>query len=78
MSDAGGEYKSDMFDNMLCNQRIKILTSTPHTPQQNGRAERFMCTFMDKAETMRFTACIPQSWWEFSVEYAVQLYNRTP
>jgi hypothetical protein len=33
---------------------------------------------MDKAESMRFTACIPQSWWEFSVEYAVQLYNRTP
>jgi transposase InsO family protein len=78
MSDAEGEYKSDMFDNMLCNQGIKILTSTLHTPQQNGCAEHFMRTFMDKAETMRFTACIPQSWWEFSVEYAVQLYNRTP
>jgi hypothetical protein len=78
MSDAEGEYKSDMFDNMLHDQGIKILTSTPHTPQQNGRAERFMRTFMDKAETMHFTACIPQSWWEFSVEYAVQLYNRTP
>jgi hypothetical protein len=37
-----------------------------------------MHTFMDKAESMCFTACIPQSWWEFSVEYAVQLYNRTP
>jgi hypothetical protein len=37
-----------------------------------------MRTFMDKAEAMRFTACIPQSWWEFSIEYAVQLYNRTP
>jgi transposase InsO family protein len=78
MSDAGGEYKSDAFDNMLRDQGIKIFTSTPHTPQQNGRAERFMRTFMDKAESMRFTACIPQSWWEFSVEYAVQLYNRTP
>jgi hypothetical protein len=78
MSDAGGEYKSDAFDNMLCNQGIKIFTSTPHTPQQNGRAERFMRTFMDKAESMHFTACIPQSWWEFSIEYAVQLYNRTP
>jgi hypothetical protein len=77
MSDAGGEYKSDVFDNMLCDQGIKILTSTPHTPQQNGCAERIMRTFMDKAEAMRFTACIPPSWWEFSVEYAVQLYNRT-
>jgi transposase InsO family protein len=78
MSDAGGEYKSDVFDNMLRNQGIKILTSTLHTPQQNRRAERFMRTFMDKAEAMRFTACIPQFWWEFSIEYAVQLYNRTP
>jgi transposase InsO family protein len=71
MSDAEGEYKSDVFDNMLCNQEIKILTSTPHTPQQNGRAERFMRTFIDKAEALRFTACIPQSWWKFSVEYTV-------
>jgi hypothetical protein len=77
MSDAGGEYKSDVFDNMLRDQGIKILTSTLHTLQQNGRAERFMRTFMDKAETMCFTACISQSWWEFSVEYAEQLYNRT-
>jgi hypothetical protein len=78
MSNAGGEYKSDMFDNMLRDQGIKILTSTLHTPQQNGHAEHFMRTFMDKAEAMRFTACIPQSWWEFSIEYMVQLYNRTP
>jgi transposase InsO family protein len=61
MSDAGGEYKSDVFNNMLRDQRINILTSTPHIPQQNGRAERFMRTFMDKAEAMCFTACIPQS-----------------
>jgi hypothetical protein len=77
MSDAEGEYKLDLFDNMLRDQGIKILTSTPHTPQQNGRAEHFMHTFMNKAESMHFIACIPQSWWEFSVQYAVQLYNRT-
>jgi hypothetical protein len=33
MSDAGREYKLDLFDNMLCNKGIKILTSTLHTPQ---------------------------------------------
>jgi hypothetical protein len=32
MSDAKREYKLDIFDNMLCNQGIKILTSTPHIP----------------------------------------------
>lgn len=33
---------------------------------------------MDKAQSMRFDACLPQSWWEFSVLHAVHVYNRTP
>jgi len=33
---------------------------------------------MDKAESMRLLACLPQSWWEFSVEHATHVYNRTP
>jgi hypothetical protein len=27
---------------------------------------------------MCIEACLPQSWWEFSVEHAVHCYNRTP
>lgn len=33
---------------------------------------------MDKAQALRFTACIPENWWEFAVQHAVMLYNRTP
>jgi len=33
---------------------------------------------MDKAEAMHHYACLPLSWWEFSVTHAVHLYNRTP
>ena len=47
-------------------------------PQQNGCAERFNQTIIEKAQAMRFTACLPQSWWEFCVLHAVHLYNRTP
>lgn len=78
MSDAGGEYKSDVFDQMLKDNGIQILQSVPHQPQQNGRAERFMRTLMDKAEAMRHEACFPPSWWEFAVEHAAHVYNRTP
>lgn len=78
MSDAGGEYKSGAFTNLLKENGIEILQSTPHMHQQNGRAERFIRTMMDKAEAMRFTACIPPSWWNFSLEHAVYVYNRTP
>ncbi|KAJ3540523.1 hypothetical protein NM688_g6214 [Phlebia brevispora] len=78
MSDAGGEYKSKAFNDMLRERRIEILTSAPHTPQQNGRAERFMRTMMDKAEAMRFIACLPKSWWNFAIEHAIHIYNCTP
>jgi transposase InsO family protein len=52
MSDAGGEYKSNAFLKTLKDVEIKILQSAPHTPQQNGCAEHFMHTIMDKAQSM--------------------------
>ena len=78
MSDAGGEYKSNAFIKMLKDEGIKILQSIPHTHQQNGRAERIIRTLMEKGESMRLKACFPQSWWEFSLEHAAHVYNRTP
>ena len=78
MSDAGGEYKSKAFNDMLKDKGIEILQSIPHTHQQNGRAEQIIRTLMEKSEAMRLDACLPQSWWEFSLEHATHVYNRTP
>ena len=78
MSDAGGEYKSKAFEKMLKDRGIEILQSIPYAHQQDGRAERIIRTIMEKAESMRLQACIPQSWWEFSIEHATHVYNRTP
>ena len=78
MTDGGGEYKSREMEDLLRSAGITSETSVPHTPQQNGRAERLNRTIMDKAESMRLHACIPESWWEFSVLHAVHIYNRTP
>ena len=33
---------------------------------------------MDKAQALHFDACLPQSWWEFCVYYAIHIYNHTP
>ena len=46
--------------------------------QQNGRAERFIHTVMDKAQAMHLDACLPQNWWEFAVYCATHVYNHTP
>ena len=78
MSEAGGEYKSKAFEKMLKDRGIKIPQSISYAHQQNGRAERVIRTIMEKAESMQLQACIPQSWWEFSVEHTVHVYNRTP
>ena len=77
-SDAGGEYTSRAFTEMLKDKGITIIRSVPHAHQQNGRAERIIRTLMEKAETMRLQACLPQSYWEFALDYATHIYNRTP
>ena len=63
---------------MLKDRGIEIFQSMPYTHQQNGRAERIIRTIMEKAESMRLQARIPQSWWEFSIEHATHVYNCTP
>jgi len=78
MSDGGGEYKLAAFDELLRNKGIKILQSVLYTPQQNGRAERLICTLSDKAESMCFGMCLPESWWNFAFHYAYYIYNYTP
>ncbi|EIM91169.1 ribonuclease H-like protein, partial [Stereum hirsutum FP-91666 SS1] len=78
MSDGGGEYRSGKLDEFFKDKGIKALYSAPYIHQQSGHAERFIRTTVDKGETMRFQACLPESWWEFSINHAVHVYNRTP
>jgi len=77
MSDTGGEYKSDLFDQALLEKGIKIYQSAPRTPMQNGRTKRLGHTLMDKAESMWHQAYISDSWWEFVFAHATH-YNHTP
>ena len=78
ISNAGGEYKSRAFDDLLKRKGRHIFQSAPHTPQQNGYAEQFICTIMDKSEAMQHEAYIPDSWWEFTIAHAMHIYNHTP
>ena len=55
-----------------------IRMSIPHMHQQNGCAECLNRTLIEKAQALCFTACLPQNWWEFCVEYMVHVYNQTP
>jgi hypothetical protein len=76
--DAKGEFKSKELTKLLKELGVNILTSVPHMHQQNGRAECFIRTIMDKSQAIRLESCAPQSWWEFSVDCAIHVYNCTP
>ena len=76
--DAGGEFKSQEFTVFLQELGINILTSVPHMHQQNGHAERFICTVMDKGQAVHLDACLPQNWCKFAVDCATHVYNCTP
>jgi transposase InsO family protein len=50
--DPGSEFKSDNLRTFLKELGISILTSVLHMHQQNGRAERFIQTIVEKAQAI--------------------------
>jgi len=47
-SDNGGEYKSDQFMQLCHDEGIERHFTVRETPQQNGMAEKFDCTLLEK------------------------------
>ena len=77
-SDRGGEYINQSLKMFLSSRGIEHQTSVPRTPQQNGRAEHFNRTILEKSKVMRQHACLPPSFWQDAVEAALHIYNRQP
>ncbi len=55
-SDRGGEYMADSVTKILNEKGIEHHLTMPGSPQQNGKAERFNRTIMDKAMAMLVTS----------------------
>jgi hypothetical protein len=51
-SDNGGEYISAMFEKFCSDEGIQRQLSVPHTPEQNGVAERMNRTVVESARSM--------------------------
>ena len=58
--------------------RIDHQMSMPDSPQQNGRAERFQQTILNKAESMRHIAGLSSGFWSYAVRTAIHIYNVMP
>lgn len=78
-SDSGGEYISAAFRTLLASTHFtyKALSqrSCPHTPQQNGVAERKHRHILETARSLLLSASVPS---QFGAEAAVSFFFRIP
>jgi hypothetical protein len=83
-SDNGGEYLGETADGLqgldgfLAERGIAHETTAPHTPQQNGQAERRNQTVMGAVRAMLLDSGLPNSLWVEAARYVQHLNNRSP
>lgn len=76
-TDNGGEYVNEEFGAFFRANGIIHQLTCPYTPQQNGTAERYNRTIIEKAKCMLFDAKLPKTYWAEAVHMAVYLINRS-
>lgn len=76
--DNGGEYTSNSFRRFCRTEGIRMETTVPYSPQQNGVAERLNRTLLDKSRSMLLDAGLPKSMWGEAVLAATYILNRSP
>lgn len=75
-SDNGREYCNGNMKDYLTSKGIRLETSAPYTPEQNGKAERDNRTIVECARTMLTAKDLPTFLWAEAVNTAVYLQNR--
>ncbi|KAL4591254.1 hypothetical protein LXL04_004212 [Taraxacum kok-saghyz] len=75
-TDNGGEYQAliPLFQSM----RISHYTTPPHTPEQNGIAERRHRHIVETGLALLHFAGLPLSFWSHAFQTAVHIINRLP
>ena len=77
-SDRGGEFISADFSAFLEERGIVRETSAPHTPQQNGTAERMNQTLIGGARAMLQHSGLTKGFWAEALDVATHVFNRAP
>jgi hypothetical protein len=77
-TDNGGEFTSNYLRRKLKRKGIKLQTTVPYTPEQNGVAERMNRTLVDRARTLLTHAGLPVQYWQVAIATAAHITNRLP
>jgi hypothetical protein len=75
-TDNGGEYTSTEFEDFLKRKGIRHETTVPHSPQQNGVAERMNQTLQEAALSMILHAGLSRAFWAEAVCNTAYIRNR--
>ena len=68
-SDNDTEYKNATMTKYCVKRGILQQYSQVHTPEQNGKAERFNRTLLDSSRTMLNSTTLPKKFWGESTKY---------
>jgi len=74
--DNGGEYVG--LKSWLDSKGIEFQPSAPHSPAQNGAAERLNRTLTELARAMLLEKKLPQTLWAEAIGHAAYIRNRSP
>ena len=77
-SDRGLEFQTLDMKQLLSREGIIWDPCQPHTPQQNGCAERVNQELKHKIRVNLLSAKMPYSFWGHALNYVVFVYNRMP
>ena len=77
-TDNGGEYLFTEFQNYLKVKGIRHELTVPHSPQQNGVAERMNRTLVESARSMIAHAGVSNIFWAEAISTAADVRNRLP
>ena len=75
-SDNGLEFVNKELSELLISKGIQHETSSPHSPHQNGLAERSWRTLFSSAQALIASAGCNKHLWTYAVKYACYTRNR--
>ncbi|XP_020679649.1 protein argonaute 1A-like [Dendrobium catenatum] len=77
-TDGGGEFTSHSFRKFLSHKGIQHHITCPHTPEQNGVAERKNRRLLEITRALLHASGLPNNFWAEAVSTANYLINRLP
>uniref|UniRef100_A0A2N9FUI2 Integrase catalytic domain-containing protein n=1 Tax=Fagus sylvatica TaxID=28930 RepID=A0A2N9FUI2_FAGSY len=77
-TDCGGEFLSTPFNQFCLSKGIIHQLSCPHTPQQNGVAERKHRHLVQCALALLSQSKLPLSYWSYAISTAAHIINKLP